>query len=676
MLALAGSPPCGAAAPPVPPVFQDLYTTLNGDLNAFNTTLGGLWNGSPYPVLWTGTLTIADANSGPQLVNAGYYNGVQLQLQALKAMGAQAVMVEVGFPMLYQPFFSSQAQYQQFVDFYAQVAAGVRALGMKLVVENNCLLSDDAQAGWNSAPFYATLDWTQYQAARAQTAAVIAQTMRPDYMVVLEEPDTEAAQAGQSNANTVAGATGMLSQILSSVRQSGVTGMKVGAGVGSWLYGFQDFIQSFVTLPVDFIDMHVYPVNLNFLPNALAIASTAAAAGKPVAMTECWLNKVRDDELNVLSASVIRAREPFSFWAPLDQYFLQTVEDMANYTQMIFMAPTNSSYFFAYQPYNNTTANMTPVEILTQEMSLMAQANQQASYTSTGLSYYHSILPAPDTIPPSTPANLAGVSGTPTSVYLTWDAAADNVGVAGYSLFRDGVKIATTAQTYYQDSGLTGSTTYTYAIRAFDLGRNESPFSPPVSVATRDVIPPSAPANVAGTAVSCKQINVTWSPSTDDVGITAYKVFAGTSPAALSQIGGAYSPATSFIDYPLNPATKYYFAVEAVDTSGNVSPLSALAAATTLALPSAPASLTATPLSSKQIGLAWSASTSGMPLLGYYIFRGSSPSSLSQVATVAGTSYTDYQLTPATTYYYAVQALDSGGNVSPMSAKVAATTLP
>ena len=110
---------------------------------------------------------------------------VLAQLQELKAMGVQAVTVEVGFPMLYEPFFSSQPQYQQFVTFYQNVAASVRAAGLKLIVENECLLNDSVVDGWNPAAFYATLNWTQYQAARAQTAVTIAQTMQPDYMVAV-----------------------------------------------------------------------------------------------------------------------------------------------------------------------------------------------------------------------------------------------------------------------------------------------------------------------------------------------------------------------------------------------------------------------------------------------------------------------------------------------------------
>ncbi len=581
LLALSVLFPCSASTPPpVPQTYLDLYNSLNNYLGSFNTTLNGLWHGTKYPVAFTGTLTVADANSGPQLVNSGYYFGVQLQLQALKAMGVQAVMVEVGFPMLYAPFFSSQSQYQQFVSFYAQVASDIKAAGLKLVVENNCLLSNDVQAGWVTAPFYATLNWTQYQQARAVTAATIAQTMHPDYMVVLEEPDTEASQSGQTQVNTASGATAMLSQILTSVHQSGVSGMKVGAGVGTWLNGFQQFIQDFVAQPVDFIDMHIYPVNLSFLPNALTIASTAAAAGKPVAMTECWLNKIRDSELNVLPADVMRARNPYSFWAPLDAYYLQTIENLANYTQMAFVAPTGSEYLWAYQDYN-LIKNLTPAQVLSQEMQLVAQANQQALYTSTGMSYYSSILPAPDKIPPSTPANLSGISGNPTQASLTWNASTDNVGVAGYYLYRNGIKVLTTAQTSYQDMGLTGSTTYSYFIESFDLGGNVSPPSLPISVTTRDVTPPTTPANVVATALSSQEIQVTWSPSTDDIGVGSYRIFRGTSPTALSQVATTYGTSSSYNNWGLSPSTLYYCAVEAVDTSGNVSKMSKVAAAKT-----------------------------------------------------------------------------------------------
>jgi chitodextrinase len=670
--------PCGAVTLPVPPVFQDLFNSLNGDLTAFETTLHGIWSGSKYPVLFSGTLTSADGNAGPQLVATGHYTSVELQMQALQAMGVKAIMVEVGFPMLYEPFFSSQSQYQQYVSFYQQVAAGVRALGMKLIVENNCLLSNDAQAGWDTAPFYATLNWTEYQADRAQTAAVIAQTMQPDYLVVLEEPDTEALMSGQTEANTVSGSTSMLSEILASVQRAGVTGMEVGAGVGSWQPDYLEYIQSFVTEPLNFIDMHIYPVNntgtQNFLSNALTIASTAAAAGKPITMTECWMNKVGNDELEGVSADEIRARNVYSFWEPLDASFLQAVENLANYTQMTFMAPSNSDYYWAYQTYSSTLAGESPSQVLNEETTLSEQAMQEASYTSTALSYYSGIVSPPDTTPPSTPANLAGGSSSSSTTAMTWSPSTDNVGVAGYYVLRNGVKIATTAEAQFQDSGLTGATTYSYTVKAFDLGGNVSPPSLAVEITTKDAGPPSPPSDPVATALSCTQISLTWTASTD-IDVTSYWIFRGTSRTALSQVGTTHSTVTSFLNYSLNPATKYYFGVEAVDSSGYASVMTPIASTATLALPSAPTHVSATASSSTQIVVSWTPGPSGMPISSYHIYQGSTPTGLEQVAVRTTTSYTAVYLTPSTKYYYAVEEVDTGGNVSPMSATVSATTL-
>ncbi|HXM42287.1 MAG TPA: hypothetical protein VN924_13625 [Bryobacteraceae bacterium] len=679
ILILAGKSPCRASTPPppVPTAFQDLYTSLDSSLSSFNTTLNSQWNGVKSPVLFSAQLWNANANAGPQLVNANSIAAIQAQLQELKAMGVKAVTVAVGFPMLYAPFFSSQAQYQQFVTFYQSVAASVRAQGLKLIVDDECLWNNSqALEGWNMAPFYATLNWEQYQQARAQNAVTIAQTLQPDYMVVVEEPDTEATMSGQSEANTVSGSTSLLSGILSSLQQANVSGVKFGAGVGSWLSNYQQFIQSYVTLPVDFVDMHVLPVNDSYLPNALTIASIAATAGKPVTMTQAWLRKVRDSELATLSPSQLLARDPFSFWAPLDAYYLQTMESLAYATNMTFMSVVEPTLFWAYLPYDSDTENLTTSAILAEEIQQSGQNMIAASFTSTAMSYYGSILAAPDTAPPSAPGGLAGVSGQPTQAYLTWNASADNVGVAGYNVFRNGVNVGAAAQPFYTDTSLTGATTYSYYVAAFDLGGNASIPSPAVLVTTWNSTPPSAPASVAGAAVSCQQINLTWSAATDKIAIGSYRVFRGTSATNLVQVGSTYSTPTGYTNYPLTPSTTYYFGVEAVDTDGNVSPMSAIVSATAPALPSAPVKPVATPVSTSAVGLTWSAGPSGLAVAGYDIFRGTTASSLTQLASRGtATSYNDSSLTPGTTYYYAVKEVDSGGNLSPMSAVVPVTTL-
>ena len=664
-----------AQAPPVPATFQATYSALNTYLVNFNTKL----NAKPAinnPFLSAGNLKNADANAGPQLVNTGAMLGIQLQLQELRAMGVQAIAVEVGFPILYEPFLTSQGQsYTQFAAFYQQVAAMVRAAGLKLIVENDTLLTNDVQAGWNPAPFYATLDWAQYQQARAQSAVTVAQTMQPDYFLAVEEPDTEAANSGQSQANTPSGSASLLSQMLTSLQQAGVPGMQVGAGTGTWQPNALQFIQSYVTLPVDFLDMHIYPVNLNNLPIALQIASTAAAAGKPVSMMECWMWKVSDSELSSLPLSQIQAREPFSFWAPLDAYFIQTIQNLASHTQMLFINPFNTELFSAYLPYNTTTENLTPSQILSEDDAQAMQNMGQAIFTSTAMSYYTSLVSPPDTIPPAVPTGLSGTSGNPTTASLTWNASNDNVGVAGYYVLRNGSVAGTTANLYYQDSGLTKSATYTYSIEAFDLAGNISAPSLPIHVTTRDVTPPTAPGNVAAVAASTESVNVTWSASTDNVGIGGYNVFWGVSPSALVQVGQTAGTVTSYTSYPLTAGSTYYYGVEAVDTSGNISVMSTIVSVTTPVPPAAPGNLSAIPVSTVKIGLTWSAAAGGgLPIQSYQVFRGTSASNLAQIATVQQTAYSDNNVSAGITYYYGVQAVDTGSDLSPMSSIVSVTT--
>jgi fibronectin type 3 domain-containing protein len=673
MLGLLSLSRASAQAPPVPSTFQAIYSSLNTYLVNFNTTVAAEPT-SQTSLLNTGNLKNADANAGPPLINPGTMTGIQIQLQELKAMGVQAIMVEVGFPMLYEPFLVSQGQsYSQWVTFYQQVAGMIRAAGLKLVVENDTLLVTDDQANWNAGPFFETLSWTQYQQARAQTALTVAQTMQPNYLVVIEEPATEVVNSGQSEVNTPTGSASLLSQILATLQEANVPGMQVGAGTSTSQQNALEFIQQYVALPVNFIDFHMYPINDNFLPVALQIVSTAAAAGKPVGMSECWLWKIADSELNVLSPDQVRARDPFSFWAPLDALFIQTMQNLGKHSQMLFMNPFNTETYASYLPYDSATENLSPTAIASM-WSAQSSTNQgQAMYTSTATGFYASSIPQPDKIPPSVPPGVTGVSGNPTTATLNWNSSTDNVGVAGYSVSRNGTVIATTASQYYQDSGLTQSTTYNYTIQAFDLGGNISTPSPSVSVTTADVTPPSTPSGVVATASSCVKVTLTWSPSTDNMGIGSYIVFSGLSPTGLTQVGRTSATGTTYPSSSLTPGGTTYYGVEAVDTSGNISAMSAVVSATTPMLPAPPGGLVATAPSASRITLTWSAAVSGgLAIQNYHVYRGTSPSSLSQVAIVLQTTYNDTTVTAGTNYYYAIEAADSSGDLSPLSLVVSA----
>jgi len=691
VLSAGGASSCSAQGLPIPPVFQDLYNTLDHDLGDFNNALNGLWNGSKYPVLYAGELSNANSNNANLLTSSALLS-VQNQLSMLKALGVQAVAVEVSFPMLYEPFFSSQTEYEQYVSYYSQVATLVKQQGFKLIVESQSMIPGGnlgSGFGTQLATFYPTLNWTQYQAARAQTAQVVAQTMQPDYFVLQEEPDTEATQTGQTNVDTVSGATSMLDQTAASVLLAGVPDMKIGAGVGTWLTGFQGFIDSYtdqqcsstqpcVTVPLDFLDMHIFPINElglptndNFWQNALTIVSVAQAAGKPVTLSQTWLRKVRNSEWGVLSGNTQESREVFSFWEPEDEAFLQTIVNLANYSQMIFMNPWDSAEFSTYLTYS-LVSTLSPGQLYSEEGSAASTALLQGLFSPTGLSYYNSIVSPPNTTPPSTPGNLTAKASSTTTVNVQWQASTDNVGVAGYYMWRNGTPLPNTILTTFKDTGLTGSTTYTYQVEAYDLGGNVSQPAT-VSVTTPNSSPPNPPTNLAGKAVSASQINLTWIASTGTVTPSTYLVFRGSSPSTMTQIQQLSGTTTSFDDTKLTPATVYYYGVKA-SAGGLTSGFSNIIGVRTLSLPTAPGNLKATATSATQIKLTWSASTGSLSIVNYRISRGTSSSTLSQYAVTTSTAYTDNKVVASTTYYYGVQAVDSAGDVSPMSAIVSATT--
>jgi len=98
-----------------------------------------------------------------------------------------------------------------------------------------------------------------------------------------------------------------------------------------------------------------------------------------------------------------------------------------------------------------------------------------------------SILPEVDldTQSPTAPGNLVASGTTSTSTSLAWTASTDNVGVTGYTVFRDGVNIGTTAgATSFNVSGLTANTAYAFTVTARDAAGNISVASNVANVTT------------------------------------------------------------------------------------------------------------------------------------------------------------------------------------------------
>jgi hypothetical protein len=89
-----------------------------------------------------------------------------------------------------------------------------------------------------------------------------------------------------------------------------------------------------------------------------------------------------------------------------------------------------------------------------------------------------------DIVPPTKPAGLTATATASDRVALDWSNSSDNVGVAGYTVLRDGAPISTTATSAFTDSTVRPATTYTYAVQAYDAAQNLSPVSDPATITT------------------------------------------------------------------------------------------------------------------------------------------------------------------------------------------------
>src|SRR5437867_2780916 len=124
--------------------------------------------------------------------------------------------------------------------------------------------------------------------------------------------------------------------------------------------------------------------------------------------------------------------------------------------------------------------------------------------------------------------------------------------------------------------------TYRTHFRAVDAAGNVSTASATATASTpTDTTPPSAPAKLTVTAASATQISLTWTASTDDVGVTGYQVerCPGAECATFTPVAAATG--TTYSDTGLSPSTSYSYQVRAVDATGNVSGASPVARATT-----------------------------------------------------------------------------------------------
>jgi hypothetical protein len=370
------------AAVPVPSAYQALYSELSSEMGDFEGTLSQKSAGATQPVFAT-DLLLANGNVGPGLLTQANMNNNITLLNRLQAMGFKGVVIAIKFPLL-KPDFPNSAGY---LSFYQQIINECHKRGMKVLVECGAIFSGTAYSS-------VTVDWTQYttqsflQGLENQLLLVAAQ-VRPDYLTLANEPETDELLTGLSMSPSVW--ANFIADTVSKVDRS--HGILVGAGTGTWEN--PAYINGLFNMPgLDYIDLHIYAMNTDgeWLQRALDWATQARTAGKRVTISECWLWKASPAELGSSGIAVndeIMDRDAYSFWEPLDARYLQDMMKLARVTGMDFASFFWMRNFFAYLDYGPATQNLTTqalntllnqtyvADILTGNTSMLGLAIQQ-----------------------------------------------------------------------------------------------------------------------------------------------------------------------------------------------------------------------------------------------------------------------------------------------------------
>lgn len=183
-----------------------------------------------------------------------------------------------------------------------------------------------------------------------------------------------------------------------------------------------------------------------------------------------------------------------------------------------------------------------------------------------------------DLTPPTAPTGLSLTRATPTQLSFRWTASTDNVGVVRYQVFRGTVQVGEPTGTSFTLGDLKPSTSYTITVRALDAAKNKSAASAPLvatTTHTTDLTPPTVPGGLKLDSATATSLTISWTASTDNVGVTGYQVF---------NSGGWVATVTSpkYQMTGLTAGKAYALSVRAMDAVGNVSASSATLSASTL----------------------------------------------------------------------------------------------
>ena len=184
-----------------------------------------------------------------------------------------------------------------------------------------------------------------------------------------------------------------------------------------------------------------------------------------------------------------------------------------------------------------------------------------------------------------------------------------------------------------------------------------------------DTEAPTAPTNLTSSNITETSITLSWTASTDNVGVTGYDVYQNGS--LLGSVVGAGANITG-----LTAGTTYSYYVKAKDAANNISAASSTINVTTdspfvdTEAPTVPTGLASSNITTSSATISWNASSDNVGVTAYEVYKDGA-----LAGTVGTTTYNATGLSAETTYAFTVKAKDAANNVSAASSALNVTTL-
>ncbi|AEA33987.1 fibronectin type III domain-containing protein [Hippea maritima] len=295
-----------------------------------------------------------------------------------------------------------------------------------------------------------------------------------------------------------------------------------------------------------------------------------------------------------------------------------------------------------------------------------------AVYSDSGIGPSSQVVEGKTLPPPNSPKQISATSGLARMVVIKWYPPQDDTVVA-YNIYRSinpkgpfkkVGRVNGYVNTIYIDKGLKDGSTYYYSVVSVNYKGVEGDILAVAKATTK--FKPAPPRNLSAKPSGAGKLTIYWWPSiTADV--VKYRIYRGSTKGSLGLVGEVPSDNLSYIDSGLSPGKTYYYYLTSVDKDGIESLPTKIYSFETKPLPEPP-----TGISVKQVGhavvISWSKASPDT--VKYEVFRRHFVILTRKIAETENTYYTDNEVSPNTTYYYYIKAVDKYGQESPPSPEV------